>query len=65
MLKWLKAIGKDMNMVLIKEREEGVLKIVENAMRFGNIVLIENVALPLNAYFEYFAASIAMRKGVP
>jgi len=50
--KWIRSMGKDKDIKILKFSEEKYLKMLEAAIRFGNHVLIENVGVELDPAIE-------------
>jgi dynein heavy chain len=63
MNKWLKNLYKDAGMMVIKNSNPQLLKLIENAVRFGNTVLIENVEETLDSSLEPVLLRQTIKKG--
>jgi len=50
--RWVKALMKDNNLQIIKLSEKDFLRTLENAIRYGAAVLLENVAEELDPSLE-------------
>jgi len=50
--KWIKDMGSELNVQVTKLTEPNFLKILENSIRFGNPVLLENIEEELDPALE-------------
>mmetsp|Transcript_28699 Transcript_28699/g.25752 ORF Transcript_28699/g.25752 Transcript_28699/m.25752 type:complete len:104 (+) Transcript_28699:658-969(+) len=61
--KWIKTMGKDANMVITKLTEPNFLRTLENAIRFGQPALLENVEETLDPALEPILVKQFTKKG--
>jgi len=63
MAKWLKNVGKDSEIICIKYNNANLLKQIENAIRFGNTILIESVEENLDPSLDSALSKQVYKKG--
>ncbi|CAK85038.1 unnamed protein product (macronuclear) [Paramecium tetraurelia] len=61
--KWIKALGKETNLQITKLSESNFLKTLENSIRFGQQVLMENVEEELDPSLEPILQKQIFKKG--
>lgn len=63
MNKWLKNLYKDAGFIIIKNNNPMLLKLIENGIRFGNTILIENLDEKVDTSLEPVLLRQTIKKG--
>jgi dynein heavy chain len=61
--KWIKSLGKEINLQVTKLSEANFLKTLENSIRFGQPVLLENIEEELDPSLEPILLKQTVKKG--